>query len=657
MDRLPAEILVDILDYIDAEELVSVQRTCSALSHVAYSNPLWRYKCFEKSPSASMRQTSSILNTLTNALEGLTLSERPAQPRHSAASSHGSERVAESARARAVNRWDLSAEGEIVDWYSEYKGRYAPLSADWLSDEATAHTEVKGVSLLPGTELVVGYLEDHSVCVWDLARASTRRRKFRELGRSKLQTSTLPVGPRHTGDNLVVDCVSSFASQQKAYVAVGSVVEEIDLNTLTVLSHSSYPYPITALSQPGPLDLPLTVGTQWSLHVLDPRVPVHHSSTSSEGRTEEISAQPGRLTAMLPDIVGKSSLLLTDIPGDSSVLPAIFRRSSPFSSNPLPSAQLSSSPSWLPPQSLRNPSWNSFAKVEPGPLNILHQAENEILICGRFPSILSYDRRFFPRLQYVIHSSASLSAMTSIPHPPAGSSSNVTGLSTLVACGEYRGRGSLELYSLPHVKLDQQLHPPTCDTPSEDEDVDIGKSRSRISTSPSDAGLFSYKNRQDAAKSKILSVAAQGMRIVFSDSEGGLKWVERDGHSLARRWNINAFEIGNANAMATSAFTTGDLVARKIIPLAEPDSERGARGDGDLLIWTGEKIGIVTTNPQYMNHEDMVNEMEGNSDEKKEKEEQERREEEYSKTMRQALERQADERRWMSQFRLKTRHW
>jgi len=53
----------------------------------------------------------------------------------------------------------------------------------------------------------------------------------------------------------------------------------------------------------------------------------------------------------------------------------------------------------------------------------------------------------------------------------------------------------------------------------------------------------------------------------------------------------------------------------------------------------------------------MVKEIEEDGDEKKEKEERERKEEEYSKTMRQALERQADERRWMSRFRLKSRNW
>jgi hypothetical protein len=267
----------------------------------------------------------------------------------------------------------------------------------------------------------------------------------------------------------------------------------------------------------------------------------------------------------------------------------------------------------------------AYARVEPGPLSILHHAENEILTGGRFPSILSFDRRYFPRLQYVIHSSASLSGLASIPHPPAGSSSSLSSTSTLVACGEYRGRGSLELYSLPHSKQSSNTGDPEA--------------------------LFSYKNRQDAARSKLLSVTTQGTKIVYSDSEGGLKWVERDGRSLVRRWNINDF--GLTTPVSNIASLSGDQVVRKIIPLTTDNSEYGERGDGDLLIWTGERVGIVTTKTQRVDHQEMVLEAEKGellSEESKLKE----REEEYSKAMRQALERQADERRWMSRFRLKS---
>ena len=649
MDQLPEEILVDILDYLAPEELVSVQQTCTNLSKLARANPVWRYKCFEKSPSASMRQSNSIVNSLTNALQGLTLSERPFQNQSSAASRASSERVIESARARAVNRWDLSGKYESVDWYSEYKARYAPLSADWLPESAIGNSEIRGISPLNGSDKFVGFLEDASVCIWDLSRASSGRRKFRVAGRSK--PSTLFSNPIQAADNLVVDGVSTSYSQQRAYVAVGSALQEVDLNVLKVVSQANYPFPITALSQPGPLDLPMTVGTQWSLHVLDPRIPVVYSSQSSQERIE-VPARSGKLTAMLPDISG-----------DSSLLPSIFGITSPFSANSQPSTQLSSSPSWQPSHRLQNPQWMGYAKVEPGPLSILHHAENELLICGRFPSILSYDRRYFPRLQYVIHSSASLSAMTSIPQPPAGSSSDLSGTSTLVACGEYRGRGSLELYSLPHLKPDRLPLPDTTNSsPFEVDENDPAITRTPTSASEN---LFSYKNRQDAAKSKLLSVASHGTKIVFSDSEGGLKWIERDGRSLVRRWNINTYhQTGHpntSNIISTSASISGDFVARKIIPLTPlPQSDRGHRGDADLLIWTGEKIGIVTTDPAFADHEEMVREIEdgqSSKEKKMEREEQERKEEEYSRKMRLALERQADERRWMSRFRIRSRNW
>ncbi|OQV00852.1 hypothetical protein CLAIMM_06294 [Cladophialophora immunda] len=610
---------------------------------VGTCNRLWRHKCFEKSPSASMRATSSNLKTLISAVQGLTLSDRPRQSREPRSNGHVRERLGESARARAVNQWDLSGEGERVDWYSEYKARYAPLSVDWLVNDPTRHLEIRGVASLGATDQALGYLEDGSVCIWDISRGASRRRKFRELGRSK--PSILFANAHKPGETLVVDCVSAFPSQQNAFIAVGNVLNEIDLNTLSVVSHAKYPYQITALSQSAYPDLPLTVGTQWTLHVVDPRIPVIPASQSSHEHIDEVPCTPGSSTAILPDMLG-----------EFSILHAFFGTPPPPSSKlGTPTQFLGSRPSHRP----QNRQWTGYARVDPGPLSILHHAENEILICGRFSTILSYDRRYFPRLQYVIHSSASLSSLTSIPYPPARASPNVTGDATLVACGEYRGRGSLELYSLPHIKSGQgQSNPDMSSGSSPSEDDELGITRDCYPTSEN--GVFSYKNRQDAAKSKLLSVASHGTKIVFSDSEGGLKWVERDGHSLVRRWNINGFQMMDNRAIATSAAVHGDSVARKIIPLDESPAssgERGNRGDADLLVWTGEKIGIVTSDPQFMDHEEMVRECEGNVEEKREKEERERQEEEYSKTMRRALERQADERRWMSQFRLKRRDY
>lgn len=618
MDELPEEILVDVLDCLEVEDLVSVQETCRFLSKSARANTLWRYKCFEKSPSASMRRENDILNSLAGALKSLSLSDEPTDNPPSIPNGGAvrpEPQTHASRRAQATNKWDLSAADEAVDWYSEFKARHAPLTTEWVTGGHGDDDEIRGISTIDHSSKLVGYLEDHSLRIWDLREETNGKRYFRELGRSK--PALLSTQCTDKFDSFVVDCMSSFSAQQKSFVAVGNVLNEVDLNTLQVISRSKYAWPITALSQTSDLDLPLTVGTQWSLHILDPRAPVKPLDHKIHDYVEEVPATAGASTALLPN--------LTD---NSALLPSQFGISSPFAANPGPSIWAPGSPSWKPSHRLQNPHWMVYARVEPGPLAILHHDENEILTGGRFPSILSFDRRYFPRLQYVIHSSASLSGLASIPRPPAGSAPSLSNTSTLVACGEYRGRGSLELYSLPHIKQSS-------------------------GTGELDA-LFSYKNRQDAARSKLLSVATHGTKIVYSDSEGGLKWVERDGRSLVRKWNINDFDL--TTPVSNMASISGDQVARKIIPLVTHDSEYGMRGDGDLLIWTGERVGIVTTKTQRIDHQQMVNEAESEEllgEEQKLKE----REEEYSKAMRQALERQADERRWMSRFRFKSGRW
>ncbi|KAI9871711.1 MAG: hypothetical protein M1823_008367, partial [Watsoniomyces obsoletus] len=44
------------------------------------------------------------------------------------------------------------------------------------------------------------------------------------------------------------------------------------------------------------------------------------------------------------------------------------------------------------------------------------------------------------------------------------------------------------------------------------------------------------------------------------------------------------------------------------------EAERGDRGDSDLLIWTGEKIGLITTKPQWEPHDELVKSVEGMPD-------------------------------------------
>jgi hypothetical protein len=182
-----------------------------------------------------------------------------------------------------------------------------------------------------------------------------------------------------------------------------------------------------------------------------------------------------------------------------------------------------------------------------------------------------------------------------------------------------------------------------------------------------------YKNRQSAASSKLLSVASHGNRLVYSDSEGNIKWVERNGRAEVRRWNINTSQpqipFSRSSHMPMPArpdeesYPRGlwaDLdsqnnsseVARKILPT-------GGNLTGDeLLVWTGERIGRI----KFSVPADLDGVMEDDEDEwfmqaevdeetraamrQKHRDEWEK-ERRYEDMMRRALERQADEVRWM----------
>ena len=618
---------------LEPPDIVSSQRVSSRLLKLARDNRLWRYKCFEKAPSAAAINADrpDALANLTGALGGLSLSESPRPPADSL-----SGRPRPSKRARKVAEWDQSADGEPVDWYSEYISRHAPLSTIWCDEKSENAQEIRGVALHEGSQKAVGCLDDGSICIWDIRDRPFSRRRFEEVGRSPAgilfenhptseESSTKPTTPSFKG---VVECMSLDSHQQKAFCAVDHTLNEVDLETLQVVSQSTFAWPITALSQQGLAEVPLSVGTSWSLHLYDPRVPLRDRSRSPDDLLRTTPGEPEESIAFLPNY--------------SKV------RHRAYNSKPLPTTPapvLTQMVGGTTRQSRRNrTSLSDYAHMEPGPLSIIHNGDNEIHIAGRFPSILSYDRRAFPRLQYVMHSGARLSSLTTIPYPPRAAQTNPRAQATLIACGEYGGRGSLELYSLPHDQRDNRQS--SGDFGLGDTSPELGAADREHALSSSESPPYTYKNRQEASSSKLLSVATQGTRIVFSDAEGGIKWVERDGRGLARRWNINAWQMNERGGSIT-----GELVARKMIPLDTMESERGDRGDTDLLIWTGEKIGLVTTKPQWEDHDELVKSFEDKID-LSEKEEREKAEE-YSKTMRRALERQADERRWMSQFRLK----
>lgn len=460
--------------------------------------------------------------------------------------------------------WDPGYVGEKVDWYREYVARHAPLSLSWLqqpdrgADFSNPKVEIRGMGLLKrdGTNIVVGPGEYGSVCLWDVGRDNDdsicnenghqilASSELHLLSTHKLRGSSWEISP----SDGPVGCVSVDSVRGKAYIAIHATLNEVDLTTLQVSSCDKYPHQISAISE-GPHPTPLTIGTTQSLHIHDPRL---NNSSYSDSFTYIADRTDNAFVRNANDFHRLHS-------GDS------FR--------------------------------NEYAPVDPLPLSILH-LPGTIYVAGRFPSILTYDRRRFPAITSSIHSGARLSSLSSLPSPSTP---------TLLAAGEYNGKGSLEIYPLsaptPHIR-----------------------------------------NRTSASSSKIFSCHPHGTRLLFSDSDGMLKWVERDAKTLVRRWNINTYTTTTTITGASRPHTPpggggifnaevgGGDVARKLIPLGEGPTSR-------VCVWTGERVGVVGFGRSPRGGGEVEGEGEGEGEKWEERG--------FARMMRRALERQADEVRFV----------
>ncbi|CAK7221702.1 hypothetical protein SCUCBS95973_004589 [Sporothrix curviconia] len=485
--------------------------------------------------------------------------------------------------------------GEPASWYDEYIQRHAPVVTNWfelprrrdgrrLLDNANV-LEVCGVALyrpsgayegvgdddaknndkgrdkkeedaddariqLRGipTLLAVAPLEDGSVCLWDVNGTVKRRGAIVQQSTPGLlfdgaQDGIQNASPR-TPVFSVTECVAVDSTKDLAYFAIENRLVEVDLQTLAVVGVEVFPQAITALSAAHP-SVPLSVGTGAGIYLHDAR------------------SRPGRGI---------------DAPGFESVdeIAARGMHLAPF--------------------------------PQPGPLSIVHvQASgsedvlsNDIFAAGRISSILHYDRRKLSVVKSAIHSGASLSGLASMPYPfPAiedysrlnqsqAWASQSTGR-TVVACGEYKSKGSLELYP-----------------------VDEGQPN------------VSMVNRQTSSSAKIFSVVSHGRRLAVSDGTGFIRWFERDGFTEVRRCTLGgddyveegdeeeeaerrmAAEAGETRQPrqhhthytnnGSSGLETGDI-ARKL--LATKAGRNGSTGqdsfeNNDLLFWTGEKLGLLS---------------------------------------------------------------
>ncbi|KLJ11285.1 hypothetical protein EMPG_09760 [Blastomyces silverae] len=549
---------------IGPHELAALQSVSRRLFDICRDNSIWRQHCYEaanhklqdrnalfrnRRPNTnSTNNPGSVIDALlTGQVQGGNITES-SESAHTDADRAHDKRI--NPPASSASQWDPSYEREEVDWYSEYIARNAPISVQWLQepyaatdqdeDDAIIQREVKGMGLLKdfrygGSDKIIGPLDDGTLCLWDLNRSSLSKRSTRgkiigTSARGALTTDSsrrvdMPFLSRPT-TNLdfisIGECVSVDSFSQAAYIAVGNILNEVDLSTLQVVSQQKYPWSIFALSQETEYAAPLTVGTTRSLNIYDPRC--------------RGAAPDTRIHCPMP----------------------------PYNSR-------------------------YVSLFQPVPLSVLHTPApniNSIVLAGRFSAILLYDRRNLSSLLSTAHSGARICSLTAIPTCPRPYSTTRPELQnnhTIVAAGEYKGRGSLEMFSVS--------------TPSTPGDYQT-QERSLLVKD----GIC--LNRQSASGSKLLSVAAHGTRLVFTDANGYIKWVERDGRTEVRRWNLSKDtkyrrrQLNQTHSIPSGSHdlehyrwadeyaTGGSDIVRKILPTGYGDVL-----DDELLIWTGDRIG------------------------------------------------------------------
>ncbi|KAL2155018.1 hypothetical protein VTH82DRAFT_3694 [Thermothelomyces myriococcoides] len=671
MDHLPGEVLLLILSYLEPPDITKLQLVSRGFYNLARDNSFWRARCLEDStfletldrrrrlfglgsdqespPLAPQYLPSNEANGNPETGPTLTLNDadggarlRPPRPKPMTASLvwKGGE-TRERERVRIMANWDPCFPSERVSWYDEYVQRHGPIVINWMqyayeegrdpsSPASVADmVEARGVALYyPDGEtadavLAVSPLDDGSVAMWDVGGTMGKRGALVARSRPGILFVDGPEADNHQPskriDSGVTECVSVDSRLHRAFFAVQSHLIEVDLRRLSVVGCESFPWSITALSAANPT-VPLTVGTNLGIHLHDYRARKPLRNDQDE---------------MIDDF---------DMSGASEFYERSLRHI--FDDVPLPPyAPLS----------------------QPGPLSIVHLQQpgqeadlsDDIYVAGRFSNILHYDRRKFPSIRGSIHSGARLCAMTSLPYPfsrvdsdlrrraalsleQVEASKTVPGGRTLIACGEYNTKGSLEFYGLTPVTA------PTHST--------------RVAGGLQDTA---FKNRQTCSQSKLMSVVNHGTRIAFSDGSGYIKWFERDGFTEVRHCRIGHSERNIEGPSVFSSMPGSDDIARKLLPTRpaatvagcghEPEGDDGSAGEAgndgewrrhsnDLLFWTGDKLGLVTfTARPGFTPEDF----EEPRDNGPEAEALAAAQNEYNEMMRRALEKQADDVRFV----------
>lgn len=584
-------------------DVARCQIVSSRFLALARDNGVWKLRCFQHSRAEALRRRQRErdshdphLEELRSAISNLP-SVSPSIPRSDAngtsATAADVSAVDQRQRARALANWEPGYPGEIINYYEEYIHRHADVNIEWIKLPGDSHAgdrhqikEATGVGILSQSDSAV----QHMVSPLDDGSVClwdvTARSTYPRGGRGCL------VGQSRPG------MLTAGASPDRSHAIMTETgaVECVSIDSRTKKGY----FGVENLLQEVDLQTLQIASTKKYPFPITALSPSQPGLPLSVGTNCTVHLHDAREPTMARDPMRSESVELIGGTLDSH-------------------ATLS----------------------QPGPLSILgHQESSSIWVAGRFTSLLNYDLRRFPRLLGTIHSGARIASLASLPHPFVPRSLDLVrepGVSmsalqaarsrpgmTLLAAAEYKGKGSLE------------LHDPT----SQD----------------------SYKNRQTASASKLLSAVPHGGRIVFSDGDGNLRWMERDGSTLVRKYNINSGqdEPSTGEIMSNGIFSTsgsempgqGDIV-QKMLPLrAAAGSDPSDRSDlpsESLLLWSGDgRLGCLNfggQNPLTPDDDwhDAL-EAQGLSAEEKAKEDAARQ---YEMTMRRALERNADEVRFV----------
>ncbi|KAF2758587.1 hypothetical protein EJ05DRAFT_537924 [Pseudovirgaria hyperparasitica] len=650
MHRLPDEVVLHIFTFLNYLDLVNVQLTSRRFLKVGRDNEIWKQICFERTRAGLHQQRMRLQDSqnhqtlqIVHAMEAIAAQETGNQASIEPSSERTTYQVTAQRRTNMMASWDPSYPNEDSNFYQEFIHRHAPVQLSWLqgvyrgkNDNMVQH-EATGMGILYDdsecmADKLIAPMDDGSICIWDVSFVQDARSEPNQ-GRIIEKTSVgLLAGldlrsDRNTRitqsktamtETGAVEVVSIDNKQKKGYFGVTNMLNEVDLHTMQVVSRSPYPFAITALSE-ARHPVPLTIGTNGTVHLHDPRQPIAFTNESENTRLELIGGTPPKKSSFLPLMYGGG------------------------------------------------PSGAYVSLSQPGALSILHIPEGQpwdgngdIWVAGRFTSLLNYDRRLFPKIHGTVHSGARLSSLALLPFPYVPHDfrnllrpPNLSGIreakarsgNTILAAGEYKGKGSLELYGL-----------------SSEPKRGILVSDARTTSNPD----TSYRNRYSASRSKLLSAVSHGCRIVFSDGDGWLKWVERDGSTPVRQFNINdAIRTHRAARDLDSLVNDhrsaqvqepamdaaeGDIV-QKIIPMvaSEATGNDVPLGQDNLLVWTGDgMLGMVGFGTQATFLADELDEQAQDALEH----EQMKREREYDREMRRALERQAAELRWVRGYGL-----